>query len=77
MDVGIDQAGKKSAIAQVDDFGASRVLYRGSYLGDAFALDQDFSWLDDVAGLHVEQARRVQHDRVRRGSRLSSDERQQ
>ena len=64
MDMSINQPGKKSAVAQVDDFGASRVFDRCPHLGDAVALDEDFSWLENAAGLHVEQTRRVQDDRV-------------
>jgi hypothetical protein len=67
MDVGIDQTGKKCAIAQIDDFGASRTLDCSPDFDDAFALHQDLPWLEHAPGLDIEQARRVQHDWMGRG----------
>ena len=60
--MGIDQAWHQRRVAQIDQFSASRMRDVRARLADAIALNQQFSWRDDLAGGHVEYARGVQHD---------------
>jgi hypothetical protein len=71
MDVGVNQAWKEGAIAQVYYLSAARMLHRSSELDDAFILDQDFCRLEHAPGPHVEETGCVQNDWMgRSGLRL-------
>ena len=65
VDMRIDKAGKKSGVAQVNDFGAGGAGDFRADFGYGVSRDQDFAWGCDVAGFHVEQARCVEDDCVR------------
>ncbi len=65
MHMRVDQAGKQCGVAKIDHFGIRRMFHGCAGSHDALAFDQNFAGADDVAGLHVEQARGVQDDRMR------------
>ena len=71
MDVGINQTRKQRAIAEIDHLCASRTFDGRAHLDDAFALHQDFPWLDDAPRLNIQQACRMEHDWVRLRLRLA------
>ena len=59
--VRVDQAGQQRGVAEVDDFGAGRMLYRrADFYYNPVALNEDFSRLDEAAGFHVKHAGGVQ-----------------
>ena len=60
----VDQAGKQSAVAEVDHFGIGRPGNRTANFDDALALNQHFAGCDHMPGFDVEQARGVQDDGV-------------
>ena len=65
VDVCVNQAGEKSAAAEIYDF---RVGRPGDFRADFFyclALDEDFAGSGDEAGFYIEQARGVEDDGVR------------
>jgi hypothetical protein len=64
MDVGVNQSRKQRAVPKVDDFGSRGMLHRRSNLDDAVALNQNFTGLQHLPGLNIQQACRVQNDRV-------------
>jgi hypothetical protein len=71
MDVGVNQAGKQRAIAQVYHLNAGGMLHRSSNLDDAFILHQNFCRLEHAPRPHVEETGCVQNDWMgRRGLRL-------
>ena len=65
VNVSIDQAGKKSSVAEVDDFGAGRARDFGGDFDNGAARNQDFAGTHDVAGFNVKQARGMEDDWVR------------
>jgi hypothetical protein len=68
MDVGIDQAGKQGAVAEVDDSGALGMIDRGADGANAIAFDKNFAGPEQGSGINLEQARGVEDDG--RGGRL-------
>jgi hypothetical protein len=62
MHVGVDQAGEQRDVAEVDDFGALRMVDRCADGANAVAFDQDFAGLEEGAGVDLEQARGVEDD---------------
>ena len=76
MDVGVDEAGEQSGVAEVDDLCALRMVDGCADGADAVALDEDFAGAEECAGIDLEQARGVEHDgRGRRLLRVGWDER--
>jgi hypothetical protein len=63
MNVGIDQSWEQCSVAQVDDSGAQRMIHSGAYRANAVALDKDFAGLNKSAGVNLEKAGGVEHDR--------------
>ena len=62
MHVRVDEAGEQRGVAQVDDFGALRMVDRRAHGANALALDEDFAGLEQGAGIDLEQARGVEDD---------------
>ena len=71
MDVGVDEAGEKRRVAEIDGFGANGMRDRLADGRDAVAFDENFAGSDDFSEFDVEQARGVEDDRVR-GLRLGA-----
>jgi hypothetical protein len=57
--VGVNQAGEKRGVAQIDDFGARRMGDFGANFFYFVGVHEYFAWSGDAAGLDVEQARGV------------------
>jgi hypothetical protein len=57
--VGVNQAGEKRAVAEIDDFGARRMGDFGAHFFYFVTLHEYFAWSGNAAGLDVEQARSV------------------
>jgi hypothetical protein len=73
MHMSIDKSGKQGGVAQVDEFGALRVFYRGADGTNALAFDKHLAGLEQGSGIHLKKARGVEHDGLagrllRRGS---------
>ncbi len=66
VNVRINQAGKQSAVAQINDLRSCRMFDRRAYLDDAFPLHQNFTRLYHPAVLDIKQAGSMQHDGMRR-----------
>jgi len=66
VDVGVNQAGEKCGVAEIDEFGAVRVIHFGADFYDQVALDEDFAGSNRASGFHVEQARGVKDNGARR-----------
>jgi hypothetical protein len=62
MNVDVDEAGKKSGVAEVDDLRGLGMLNGFANGANAFAFDKDFAGLEDSAGVNLKQARRVEND---------------
>jgi hypothetical protein len=62
MHMSVDQAGEQRGVAEVDDPGALRMVNGDAYGANAIALDQNFAWLEQGAGVHLEQAGGVEDD---------------
>jgi hypothetical protein len=56
MDVGVNQAGEQSAVAQIDHSGARWMRYRGAGFRDAVSPDEKHAWRDHAARRNIEQA---------------------
>jgi hypothetical protein len=65
MDVRVDKAGKKSGVAEVNDFGSEGTRYFRADFDYSVARDQYLAGGCDVAGFYVKQARRVEDDCLR------------
>jgi hypothetical protein len=59
----VDETGQQSRVAQVDETGALWVFDRGAYRANPISLNEDFTRLEQVSGVHMEQPRGVQHNR--------------
>jgi hypothetical protein len=71
MDVGIDQAGEQCGVAEVDDSGSLRMIHHCAGRANAVAFDQNFTGLDERAGVNLKKTGGVEHNRNRcRGRRL-------
>jgi hypothetical protein len=66
MDVRIDEPREEGSITEVDDFGIGRMLDRRSNFCDALALYAHLTGLDNLPGLHIQQAGRTEDDRMSR-----------
>ena len=62
VNVGVNQPGEEGYIAQVDDLGALRTIYRSADGADAFALDQDFARLDQPSRVDLEEPGGMEDD---------------
>ncbi len=62
MNVNVNEAGEKRGVAEVEKFGALRMLYGGADFDDALVLDENFAGSEELAGFDVEEARRVKDD---------------
>ena len=62
MNVRVDKAGEQGSVAEIDDFGALRMVDRGADGANAISLDQNFAGLEQGSGIHLEQARGVEND---------------
>jgi hypothetical protein len=60
--VGVDEAGKQRGVAEVDDSGALRMVYRFADGADAVALDENLAGLEECASVDLEQAGGVEDD---------------
>ena len=63
MNVGIDQSWEQCSVAQVDDSGARRMIHGCACHANAVALDKDFAGLKESAGVNLEKAGGVEHNR--------------
>ena len=69
--VTVDQPWHESAIAQIDDLCSRGTFDCRTDFDDAIPLDKNLAWLDQFAGLDVEQPGGMQHHRMScRGGRL-------
>lgn len=62
MDMGVDQAGHESGVAELDDFSALRMFHGGTDFGDAIVLDEDLTRGDEFASFNFEEASGVKDD---------------
>jgi len=67
----IDQPRQQGCVAQIDRLCSRWMSNRGTDLGDAFALHQNFAGRQYSSGFNIQQARGVQHNGRRRGICLS------
>jgi hypothetical protein len=63
MNMGIDQSWEQCGVAEVDDSGAQRMIHRYSRRANAVTLDKDLAGLEKCAGVNLEKAGSVEHDR--------------
>src|ERR1035441_1617693 len=63
MNMGIDQSWEQCGIAQVDDSDARRMIHGSANHSNAVALDKDFDGLNKSAGVNLEKAGGVEHNR--------------
>jgi hypothetical protein len=69
VDVNVDQAGEKSGVAQVDDFGCSGAPDGRTHFDDALVFDEDFAGRDYFSGFDIEEACGMQHSGMLRSGR--------
>ncbi len=62
MHVRVDETGEQRGVAEVDDVRALRMIDGCAHGLDALALDENLAGLKDVAGVHLEKTRGVEHD---------------
>ena len=62
MDMGVDEAGEQSRVAEVDDLGVLRVIDGCAYSADAVALNENFAGAEEDAGINLKQACGVEDD---------------
>jgi hypothetical protein len=70
MHMRVDQPRQQRPVTKIDHLRARRMLDRRAHFHDLLALHQHFARLHDAPILHIEQTRRVQHNRMS-GSTLS------
>ena len=67
MYVGVNQAREQRDVAQVDDFGPLRMGDFPAHSADTLTFDQNLAGLEQCPSIHLEQPRRMEHDRCSGG----------